>query len=44
MMLITIPQEMTLDGKGTLAKSIRRVDERRVKHVSEAAHLGFVVC
>lgn len=43
LMLITIPQEMKLDRKGTLAKPIRRVEGGGSKQAREAEHLGFAV-
>lgn len=44
LMLITIPQEMKLDRKGTLAKSIRRVDKSRVKHIRKGNSTSGFCC
>lgn len=42
-MLITVPQETKLDRKGTLAKSIRGVDERRFKAGPGSGAFGSLI-
>lgn len=43
MKLITIPRETKLDRKGTLAKSIRGVDERRFKAGPGSGAFGSLI-